>query len=199
VLSTTDKGIVRSQDGGKTWMAVGGNTSMALDILTVGASRHNFGNTEARYQGQTAPFTDFWGNSATRFSIDASGSFATMPLDTNITFVGSTRPLGCISTHCCNCPFRTDSGNVVRLGDGSQVMVLNVFPVPLSNRSVSGDGSAVAVYRSDTEGLSWSFLSFVATAEEYPWSGEGPNEATVTLLADGTTLLCIIRNLSRFK
>ena len=192
VLSTTDKGIVRSQDGGLTWTALGGDRT-TIDVLTAGASRHNFGTVEARYQGQRAPFHDFWGSGATRFAIDGDGSLTATPLDANITFVGSPRPLGCIVTGCCNCPFRTDSGNVVQLADGSQLVVLNVFPAPLANRSASGDGSSVAVYRSDADGVSWTFLSFVATAEDYPWSGEGPNEATLTLLADGTTLLCIVR------
>ena len=56
-----------------------------------------------------------------------------------------------------------------------------------------GDGSSVAVYASDAEGLAWRFLSYVGRADELQWSGEGPNESTLVLLADGKNLLCIMR------
>ena len=41
--------------------------------------------------------------------------------------------------------------------------------------------------------LAWRFLSYAGRADELQWSGEGPNESTLVLLADGKSLLCIMR------
>jgi hypothetical protein len=62
----------------------------------------------------------------------------------NVTFTGLPRPLGCswVLNRCCTCPFRADSGNAVRLADGSLVMTMNVFLKPLIT-NFSGDGSSV--------------------------------------------------------
>ena len=38
--------------------------------------------------------------------------------------------IGCIQTMCCNCPFRIDSGNTVRLADDTLVIAMNVFYKP---------------------------------------------------------------------
>ena len=51
----------------------------------------------------------------------------------------------------------------------------------------------MVLYSSDAAGLDWTFRSNVAVAEEFPWSGEGPNEATIALLPGSKTLICIIR------
>ena len=133
----------------------------------------------------------------TQFEVsDADGSFrATSMAGANVTFTGAPRAMGCIATACCNCPFRTDSGQVARLPDGSQVMTMNAFFDPAPGRSVHGDGSSVVAYRSnDADGLSWRYLAPVALAEDWDgWSGEGPNESALSLLADGSTLLAVVR------
>jgi len=79
----------------------------------------------------------------------------------------------------------TDSGNTVRLNDGSLVIIFNVFLQPEQGHPIKGDGSSVVAFKSDPDGLAWSFMSYVALAEDYQWSGEGPNESTLSLLADG--------------
>ena len=73
---------------------------------------------------------------------------------------------------------------------GSKVSI-NVFLAPAKGEK--GDGSSVAIYGSDAEGLAWRFRSYVGRADELQWSGEGPNESTLVLLSDGKTLLCIMR------
>jgi hypothetical protein len=193
--------IMRSSDGGVSWRStavelngysvppLGLTTALAAD----GGSRlHGFGTTTADYQRVKTPFTDFHGHSPAFFEIGADGQLSALVNRTaNVSGIGLPDPMGCIQTTCCNCPFRFDSGNTVRLADGSLVISINVFLAP--PKGEKGDGSSVVVYGSDAEGLAWTFRSYVGRADELQWSGEGPNESTLVLLSDGKTLLCIMR------
>lgn len=96
------------------------------------------------------------------------------------------------SSRACLILYIVDSGNTVRLADGSLVISINLYYQPGAQK-IKGDGSSVVLLSSDGEGLNWEWRSDVATAEEFQWSGEGPNESTLSLLSDGTTLICIIR------
>ena len=96
------------------------------------------------------------------------------------------------SSRACLILYIVDSGNTVRLADGSLLISINLYYQPGAQK-IKGDGSSVALLHSDGEGLNWEWRSDVATAEEFQWSGEGPNESTLSLLSDGTTLICIIR------
>jgi hypothetical protein len=152
---------------------------------------HDFGNTQGKYQGQKTAFKVFGGSKPTFYSIDGRGRFSAVTQDTlNLTFTGLPREMGCIQTTCCNCPFRADSGNMARLHDTTLVLAMNVFYQP--SPGLKGDGSSVVLYSSQG-GLDWKFKSNIAVAEDFPWSGEGPNEATVSLLANEKTLICIFR------
>jgi hypothetical protein len=193
--------IMRSSDGGVSWRSaavelngysvppLGLTTALAVD----GGSRiHGFGTTTADYQQVKTPFSDFHGHSPAFFEIGADGQLSALVNRTaNVSGIGLPDPMGCIQTTCCNCPFRFDSGNTVRMADGSLVISINVFLAPAKGEK--GDGSSVAIYSSDAEGLAWRFRSYVGRADELQWSGEGPNESTLVLLSDGKTLLCIMR------
>ena len=72
---------------------------------------------------------------------------------------------------------------------GSLVIVFNVFLQPEHGHPIDGDGSSVVAFKANSDGLAWSFLSYVALAEDYQWSGEGPNESTLSLLAGQNPLL----------
>ena len=92
---------------------------------------HSFGNTEAKYQRQATPFTSFSGTGPVFYRVSAQGRFtAVADQSRNVTFSALPRPIGCIQTTCCNCPFRVDSGNTVRLADDSLLLVMNVFYQP---------------------------------------------------------------------
>ncbi len=192
--------IMRSSDGGVSWRSaaveLNGYSVPPLGLTTAladGGSRvHGFGTTTADYQGVKTPFKEFHGDSPAFFEIGADGQLSAIVNKTaNVSGIGLPDPMGCIQTTCCNCPFRFDSGNTVRLADGSLVISINVFLAP--TKGEQGDGSSVAVYGSDAEGLAWTFRSYVGRADELQWSGEGPNESTLVLLSDGKTLLCIMR------
>jgi hypothetical protein len=193
--------IMRSSDGGVSWrsaaMELNGYSVPKLGLTTAlaadGGSRlHGFGTTTADYQRVKTSFKDFHGHSPAFFEIGANGQLSALVNRTaNVSGIGLPDPMGCIQTTCCNCPFRFDSGNTVRLADGSLVISINVYLAPAKGEK--GDGSSVAFYVSDAEGLAWTFRSYVGRADELQWSGEGPNESTLVLLSDGKTLLCIMR------
>ena len=163
--------IMRSSDGGVSWRSaaveLNGYSVPSLGLTTAlaadGGSRfHGFGTTTADYQRVKTPFKDFYGHSPAFFEIGADGQLsAFVDRTANVSGIGLPDPMGCIQTTCCNCPFRFDSGNTVRLADGSLVISINVFLAPAKGEK--GDGSSVAVYGSDTEGLAWTFRSYDCT------------------------------------
>lgn len=200
IISTAPGSSVLQSGDGKSW----GNTyppcNKTFGLLTPYPSPEvppaNFplqslGNTEEKYQGQKSAFHTFGGSGPTYYTIDAHGRFSSVTTPSvNLTFTGLPRDMGCIQTTCCNCPFRVDSGNMLRMPDTTLLLVMNVFYQPTPG--LKGDGSSVVMYSSQG-GLDWRFKSNIAVAEYYPWSGEGPNEATISLLADEKTLICIFR------
>ena len=127
-IISTDAGIMLSTNGGRNWSFTGDTQGGHVDFLNLATALgphdgshpvHSFGTTEAKYQGRTTPFADFYGDSPVDFTLNSTnGLVATTRKGVNVTFTGMTRPVGCIQTRCCNCPFRTDSGNSVRLSDG---------------------------------------------------------------------------------
>ena len=202
----TAAGIMQSDDGGAMWRSARVDPKLKLGLTTMRASTadrgsiHGFGDMTAKYQRQRTPFTAFTGTDPAFFELGPGRALqATVHSKpcagsagcANLSATGLPRGIGCIQTSCCNCPFRFDSGNTVRLPDGSLVISVNVYYKP--EQPIKGDGSSVAVFSSDREGLNWKWRSDVATAEDYQWSGEGPNESTISLLSDGKTLICILR------
>jgi hypothetical protein len=53
--------------------------------------------------------------------------------------------------------------------------------------------TSVAAFRSEDNGHSFHFVSYIAKQADFPWSTYGPTEHDCSLLADGKTLTCIIR------
>jgi hypothetical protein len=190
-------GIFQSDDAGLTWKAAAGSDDAkkaSLDLTTSPSTAgvvHGFGSMGPAQQRQKTPFTSFGGSGAQYFSLGADRVLKTWSSPANLSATGLKRAIGCIQTTCCNCPFRFDSGNTVRFPDGSLVISINVFYKP--DHKIHGDGSSVVLFSSDAAGLNWQFRSNVATAETFQWSGEGPNESTISLLSDGKTLICIMR------
>ena len=56
-----------------------------------------------------------------------------------------------------------------------------------------GAPCSVIVFNSTSDGRVWRYIATLADAADYPQSEEGPNEHDVALLADGLTLLAVIR------
>lgn len=66
--------------------------------------------------------------------------------------------------------------------------------VPWLNGKFGATQSGAGVYAwHSTDGQHWNYRGTVATTDQFPTSGEGPNENDVVLLADGRTLMVVFR------
>lgn len=87
-------------------------------------------------------------------------------------------------------------GGPIRRADGALVATIGLYwaGTPLTP---SPDGSILkmsVVAISSTDGYRWTYLSIVANATDGASSSVfGPNENDISLLADGKTLLCVLR------
>ena len=125
-------------------------------------------------EGTPSNLTGLRSLSSTRYFLDARGAFAwEAKPGVRISGLPHLRMLGF-------------SGDSLRLPDGSLLLVA---------KSILGTGpgrlSCVAI-RSEDGGFTWRFASVVAAASEVPYAVEGPSEASLALLANGT-LLAVMR------
>jgi hypothetical protein len=75
---------------------------------------------------------------------------------------------------------------------GGGMVMSNCVPWLGGRFGATPTGAGVFAWHS-TDGVAWSYRGTVATAAQFPTSGEGPNENDLTLLADGRTLLSVFR------
>ena len=52
---------------------------------------------------------------------------------------------------------------------------------------------SLVCFRSTDGGYNWAFRSFIVKHSDMPWSYYGPNEHSEALLADGKTILVVMR------
>ena len=174
-------GLIATTDGGKTWSPLTFNDSCAACTagtnLGVDAAPldgfHDLGSLNIT-QGSKGNLTGLRSLASTRYFLGADGRFA-RELGAGATIDGlpSLRMLGW-------------SGDSLRLADGSLVLVA---------KSILADGPArlsCVALRSVDGGFSWRYASVVAAAEEVPYAAEGPSEASLALLPNGT-LLAVMR------
>ena len=200
-------GIITTADGGVTWTrqnaswcnaSIGctAKTSEGVDAAEVCAGPCRHGAVEPRApspsrglhaqggfhdlgylnvtEGTPSNLTGLRSLSSTRYFLDARGAFAwEAKPGVRISGLPHLRMLGF-------------SGDSLRLPDGSLLLVA---------KSILGTGpgrlSCVAI-RSEDGGFTWRFASVVAAASEVPYAVEGPSEASLALLANGT-LLAVMR------
>ena len=96
------------------------------------------------------------------------------------------------------CPFRTGGRGYVRLPDtGELVMSIIVFwggsEHSSPNAKVAKVATSVVAFRSKDEGYTWQYSGSILDAKHAPASQEGPNENDLVLLADGKTIMCVVR------
>ena len=83
----------------------------------------------------------------------------------------------------------TTSAGAVRLPDGSFVQTT---VVPWLGGEFGTRAAAAGIFAwGSNDTLRWSFVGTVATAAQFPGSGEGPNEHSLALLADGSLLVVL--------
>ena len=174
-------GLIATTDGGATWSPLTFNdsctactagTNLGVDVAPLDGF-HDLGSLNITL-GFKGNLTGLRSLASTRYFLGADGRFA-RELGAGATIEGlpNLRMLGW-------------SGDSLRLADGSLVLVA---------KSILADGPArlsCVALRSVDGGFSWRYASVVAAAEEVPYAAEGPSEASLALLPNGT-LLAVMR------
>jgi hypothetical protein len=185
-----------SVDGGTTWQR-GGNWSkdfclndksqMHTFVVAENGDVHTFGN--ARGSGATAgSYSSFNSTSSTTVrwepasaTVPASVAAATATcVQKPVVFRGLPVPVHCNETGVLADCFGY-FGSSVRLADGSWLQTA-AAPWLGGEFGVSPAQSGMFVFRS-VDSYTWDYLSTVATAAEFPDSGEGPSENAMVLTA----------------
>jgi hypothetical protein len=112
-------------------------------------------------------------------------------------FTGLPKKTKCWGSAGC---MRLGGTTSVALGKGRGVLMTTIVQwggqpsttCNLSQPVTTCNQSSIVVFKS-TDSVHWKFLSVLADAHDYPESLEGPNEHDMALLADGTTLLAVVR------
>lgn len=100
------------------------------------------------------------------------------------------------------CPFRLGGRGITRRPDGAYVQTLITYLLPgttanpgLGASNQNGPYATSVVAFESQDGWHWKFLSVVLTPSDPVASNseEGPNECDITTLADGKTILAVIR------
>ena len=195
-----ESGWVGTADGGASWAAVDGLTgSLGVGLPSAdGQTLHSLGDVTS-VPSKTAGYTSFNSTWATIFSValDLPFAFSSDRRNVTVSFQGLPQPATCgTAKSVYGCPFRTSGRGAVRLADGTLVMTAIVYwggERANPNPKLSPFSTSVVAFRSADDGFTWDFVGTVLDAAHAPASEEGPNENDVALLADGHTLLCVVR------
>lgn len=192
ILGSTSKGVFISDDDGLTFTpsnltGVGLMFHASAGVLqslsvTIPKSREGFNFSSEKYVEVSR------GSDGNLHSETKQGTMSFTGLPAMVTCHQGLRTDG-----CCGCPFRVSShgsDDVIRLKDDGLLQTINVF---FQTSDKHQGPSSVVAYRSDDNGLTWQFQSMIANASDFPESEEGPNESALVRLADGHTLLAIMR------
>jgi hypothetical protein len=114
-----------------------------------------------------------------------------------MTFTGLPKPTKCWPTVGC---MRLGGTTSVTLGGNRGMLMTTIVQwggqpsstCNLSQPVFTCNQSSIVVFKS-TDSVHWKFLSVLADAHDHPESLEGPNEHDMALLADGETLLAVVR------
>lgn len=94
------------------------------------------------------------------------------------------------------CPFRTSGRGAVRLNDSTLVMSVIIYAggsFANPNSLLRDVATSVIAFRSTDDGYTWTYSGTVLSAADVPHSQEGPNENDLVVLADGKSIMCVVR------
>ena len=151
-------------------------------------SKRDFGEIYTRTESNTTSY-NFSSEVYTNYSLVAGNITAKVervPAGKNLSFAGLPHGIRCESFACS---LRLQGTSHVTLRDKSELQTAIVW---WGGNSKYRQATSIVVFHS-TDGWSWNFRGIVANASQYPTSQEGPNEHSATLLADGHTVMVLMR------
>jgi len=185
----TAAGVLSSVDSGSHWDFASGDCLWGFDGVPTpqkGGVR-NFGTTSTT-KNKMANYTSFGSVNATSFVASPQGVVCSIKV-ANISFAELPHPVSCGMPPggAFGCPFRLEGGDTVVLADGSLLLSAIVY------WGGSGvEATSVVAFGSTETGI-WTYRGTIADASAYPLSQEGPNENALAALADGTTVVSVVR------
>jgi hypothetical protein len=153
-----------------------------------GSQLHNFGSACASTKGEAQ--SAFNSSSIGVWIVD-QGHLQHVKATAAVDFKSLPVPLRCTQSGVTADCFWLHAGGTVKLSDGSTLLT-NCVPWLGGRFGATKAGAGIFMWHS-RDGLQWQYRSTVASAVAFPSSGEGPNENDVALLADGRTLLVVMR------
>jgi len=191
--------LYASTDGSRSWAAwldgkLGGGTGGTLlaapghpaELHSMGADPTT-GSHDGWLLNGSARSTFVGSGNVTVFGAAAGGEPSRRFVRQRTSFASLPVPLACRGADC----FWTSGAGTVRLPDGTY---LQTTVIPWLGGEFGAQASASGVHAwSSNDTFAWSFVGTVATAAQFPDSGEGPNENSLSLAADGRTVVCVMR------
>ena len=132
------------------------------------------------------PLRIFQGKNVTYFKVGSKAKIERSFVAEQTSFASLPVPLECGGGDC----FRTSGSSAIQLPDRSwlQTTVVPFLGGTLAKRAAAG----VYAWRSN-DTLRWTYSGAVITSAQFPKSGEGPNENSISIAADGQTLVAVVR------
>jgi hypothetical protein len=186
--------VLLSEHGGESWrpwysgryvslrsgfpfIAVRFNSSALHDLGSACASTKN------------APQSSFHANSIDTWHKHGTVQHSSEPA--TVTFDSLPVPLNCTEGGVIADCFWLHAGGTASAAGGGMVLTT---AIPWLNGRFGATKKNAGVYAwHSNDGLHWTFRGTLATAEQFPSSGEGPNENDIVRLSDGKTLLAVFR------
>lgn len=190
-VSGADGRVYASTDGANTWHIWGSDATRGPELGGTFVSPregvlHNSGWVDSMVRSQ--PLREFRGANITYFRTDPQSSAIVRSFAAEHTVFSSLPiPLTCGGSDC----FWTTGSSAIQLPDRSWLQT-TVVPWLGGEFGAKAEVAGVYVWRSN-DTLTWKLSGVVATAAQFPQSGEGPNENSISVAADGRTLVAVIR------
>jgi hypothetical protein len=191
-----------SSDGGASWAPAG-----RAPVPSVGSyepipgkepgTLRNFGVLPYEWPSTPPPWTSFSSRNSTTFSVGSDGKLK-FETDSRATVTFSNFPAGvgpCRNPHLEPNGWRLQGTAHVVTTDGAILQTVIACVGGSHHGTVPGTENATSIlaFRSTDGGATFIYQSAIANATHYPDSGEGPNEHALTYLADGKTIMCMLR------
>ena len=152
-------------------------------------SNRDFGSIYTETKTNATSF-NFSSVEFTNYSLVAGNVTATtfrVPEGKSLSFEGLPHGIRCESFACS---LRLQGTKRVTLPDKSELQTAIVW---WGGNPKFPQATSIVVFRSVDGGWRWDFRGIVANASQYPDSQEGPNEHSAALLADGKTVMVLMR------
>ena len=158
---------------------------------TVAATLYTFGSFTPNLDLlETA--SQFNATGGTILTLSATGN-SIVQEQRNQTIVFESLPKPIISAKFTKGGVRLGGAASIRLPQDDSILQTIIVTFAGQDKYNYPEATSIVLFQSFDEGLTWKFVTILADAADYPHSEEGPNEMDMTILADNSTILAVVR------